>query len=435
MSKNQQIKDDVLKVAIIGAGISGLSCAHFLKSKYNVTIFEREHCPGGLIMCKRVNGNLFHTCGGHVFNSKYQDVLDWFWSIFKREDEFTKTNRNACVFLEKEPFTVPYPIENHMYLFDQSTQDAFYKDLEEIDKTKGTATKFTDYESFGDFLRWRFGKTLYDMYFKPYNEKVWRRNLTTVPMSWMEGKLPMPTTQEMRNNNANKVKEKTFVHSSFWYEKKNGSQFIANKLAEGLNIQYNTNIDNLRLEEGKWIVNGEKFDNVVFCGNIKDMVKMIDGVDLRKYIEPVKALEYHGTTTVFCEIDANPYSWIYQPSQKHESHRIICTGNFAESNNNADSIPLGRITATIEFTDAISKEDIMDNLSRIPLHPIYLDHKYNQYTYPIQDIHTRALIKEIKNILEPIGFYSTGRFADWEYYNMDVAIKASLNLCNKINKQ
>lgn len=422
------------KVAIIGAGVSGLSTAHFLKDRYVVTVFEKEDCPGGLIKCRRVNGNLFHTCGGHVFNSKRQDVLDWFWSKFTREVEFSKADRNACVFMDQEPKAVPYPIENHMYLFNEETEKSFYEDLEEIDKVKGLNAKFTDYDSFGNFLRWRFGKTLYDLYFEPYNKKVWRRDLTTVPMSWMEGKLPMPTTQEMRDNNANKVEEKVFVHATFWYEKMNGSQYIADKLAEGLNIKYNADVECLVFsdERKKWIVEGEEFDKVVFCGNIKDMAKMIEGINLSAYNEQIEALEYHGTTAVFCEIDANPYSWIYQPSRRHESHRIICTGNFAPTNNDASTTPEGRITATIEFTDAISKEDILDNLKRVPLNPMYLNHLYNQYTYPIQDANTRDMIKNLKAALAPSGFFFTGRFADWEYYNMDVAMGAAMDLCKGI---
>lgn len=424
------------RVAIIGAGISGMSTAHSLRDLYEVTVFEKEDKPGGLIKCRRVNGSLFHTCGGHVFNSKRQDVLDWFWSKFTREEEFSKADRNSCVFMDKnetslEHDNIPYPIENHMYLFDEATQKAFYEDLEEIDTVKGLNAKFTDYESFGDFLRWRFGKTLYNLYFQPYNEKVWRRDLTTVPMSWMEGKLPMPTTQEMRDNNANKIEEKAFVHSTFWYEKKDGSQYIADKLAEGLDIRYNSDIQSIKLVSGKWLVCGEEYDMVVFCGNIKDMVKMIEGVDIEAFKKPVADLEYHGTTAVFCEIDKNPYSWIYQPSRRHESHRIICTGNFSETNNNA-SVAEDRITATIEFTDMISKEDILDNLSRIPLNPKYLDHQYNKYTYPIQDANTRGMIKSLKDTLAPSNFYFTGRFADWEYYNMDVAIGAAMDLCKLI---
>lgn len=427
------------KVAVIGAGISGMSTAHFLRDRYEVTVFEKEDRPGGLIKCRRVNGNLFHTCGGHVFNSKRQDVLDWFWSKFTREEEFSKADRNSCVFMDvEEGYSIehnyiPYPIENHMYLFNEETQKAFYKDLEEIEEVKGLNAKFTDYENFGNFLRWRFGKTLYNIYFEPYNKKVWRRELSTVPMAWMEGKLPMPTTQEMRENNANKVEEKAFVHSTFWYEKMNGSQYIADKLAQELNIVYNADIKDIKKVGNKWVICNQEFDKVVFCGNIKDMVNMVDGVDLTQWKQDIDALEYHGTTAVFCEIDANPYSWVYQPSRQHESHRIICTGNFAPTNNDSLATPEGRITATIEFTDSISKENILDNLTRIPLNPKYLDHKYNQLTYPIQCQWTRNMIKQVKEALAPSGFYFTGRFADWEYYNMDVAIGAAMDLCITIN--
>ena len=420
------------KIAIIGAGVSGLSAAHFLNDKYEVTVFEKDDRPGGLIKCRRVKGSLFHTCGGHVFNSKRQDVLDWFWSKFMRDEEFSKADRNSCVFMDKgdsslEHIDIPYPIENHMYLFNETIQKSFYKDLDEIDSVKGVNAKFTDYDSFGNFLRWRFGKTLYDLYFEPYNKKVWRRDLNSVPMSWMEGKLPMPTTQEMRENNANKVEEKAFVHSTFWYEKVNGSQFLADKLAEGLDIKYNTDITSLIYHEGKWNVNGTSFDKVIFCGNIKDLVKMVDGINVNEYKDSIEKLEYHGTTAVFCEIDKNPYSWIYQPSRKHESHRIICTGNFSKTNNSED-LPDNRMTATIEFTDAISYEEIIDNLSRIPLNPKYIDHKYNKYTYPIQDANTRQLIKNFKSSLKVFGLYFTGRFADWEYYNMDVAMGAAMDM-------
>lgn len=416
-----------MKVAIIGAGISGLSVAHMLKEKHDVTLFEKENVAGGLIKCLRKNGSLFHTCGGHIFNSKRQDVLDWFWSKFERDEEFIKADRNSVVFVDKEGSEdiaeIPYPIENHMYLFDEDIQKKFIDDLVEM-----SASNIKEYDNFEDFLKGQFGQTLYELYFRPYNEKVWRRDLSQVPLSWLEGKLPMPTIAEMIFNNINHVKEKNFVHATFWYEKNGGSQYIVDKLSEGLNIKYNSEIRNLKFCEGKWSVGADVFDKIVFCGNIKEMVQMIEGVDLDDFVEDVNRLEYHGTTAVFCEIDKNPYSWIYQPSHKHESHRIICTGNFASSNN-SNLLAEDRITATIEFTDEISKKDILDNLTRIPLHPTYIDHKYNKYTYPIQDANTRTLITEIKKKLSQYGFYFTGRFADWEYYNMDVAIGAAMDMC------
>ena len=50
-----------------------------------------------------------------------------------------------------------------------------------------------------------------------------------------------------RSNNINHVKEKSFVHSTFWYENMNGSQYIADKLAEELHICYDTDIKNITL--------------------------------------------------------------------------------------------------------------------------------------------------------------------------------------------
>lgn len=418
------------RVAIVGAGISGLSAAHFLKEEYEVTVFEKENVAGGLLKCRRVNGSLFHTCGGHVFNSKKEDVLDWFWNVFSTED-FTKADRNASVFFTSESgneeVVIPYPIENHMYLFDDTVQKQFVSDMMHIAKAEHESPR-----NFEEFLRFRFGHTLYKLYFKPYNEKVWRRDLSQVPLSWLEGKLPMPTVEEIIYNNMNHVKEKTFVHSSFWYSKNDGSQYLVDRLSKDIDIKYDNEILSIKNEDGKWIVAGQVFDKVVFCGNIKSLPSLL-GTDVEPYRTEIEKLEYHGTTAVFCEIDRNPYSWIYQPSPTHESHRIICTGNFSESNN-SKNVPADRITATIEFTDEISKEDILDNLSRIPLNPKYLDHQYNKYTYPIQDPNTRKMILELKEKLMKKGFYFTGRFADWEYYNMDVAVEASMRTCRIIKE-
>ena len=63
-----------MKYAIIGGGISGLSIANLLEKDHEVTIFESDSRPGGMIKCDIINGSLFHRTGGHVFNTKRQDV-------------------------------------------------------------------------------------------------------------------------------------------------------------------------------------------------------------------------------------------------------------------------------------------------------------------------------------------------------------------------
>lgn len=413
-----------MKYVIIGAGISGLAISNILQQSGNkVVVFESESCPGGMIRCDVVEGNLFYRTGGHVFNTKRQDVLEWFWKHFDKNQEFVKADRNASISMSDGKM-IPYPIENHAYLLDDFTMKSFIGDL--INNVKNNGQKPDNFE---DFLQARFGETLYRIYFQPYNFKVWRRDLTQVPLSWLDGKLPMPTVEEIIYNNFNHIKERAFVHSSFFYPKKGGSQFIADRLAGSLNIIYNSPVEKIFKSQDKWIVNGAETDRVIYCGNIKFLPKLLNGqIDILPYEKHIEKLESHGTTSVFCEIARNNYSWVYMPSEEHESHRIICTGNFAESNNATN-----KLTGTIEFTDKISKEDILNNLSHIPFSPKYLTHNYEKYTYPIQNVATRAMIQSLKQEIEKNNLYLLGRFAEWEYYNMDVAIGTAIDLYrNKI---
>ncbi|MDE6371536.1 MAG: FAD-dependent oxidoreductase, partial [Duncaniella sp.] len=247
------------KIAVIGAGVSGLTTARLLAARADVTVYEADSRPGGLIKCDRVEGSLFHTCGGHVFNTRRPEVLDLFWSIFDRDKEFMKADRNSAVIMP-DGKEIPYPIENHAYMLDDDTLKRVIADVTAMRANTGTPGNFEE------FLRKQFGDTLYDIYFQPYNRKIWRRDLSAVPLSWLEGKLPMPTPEEIIYNNIRRVKEKAFVHSTFYYEKQNGSQHLADRLAEGADVRYDTPVTELRrMPDGRWTVNGgaDLYDRVV----------------------------------------------------------------------------------------------------------------------------------------------------------------------------
>lgn len=404
------------RFAVIGAGISGLSVARMLRDRgvSEVVVYEKESNPGGLVRCERVDGVLYHCVGGHVFNSRNRQVLDWFWSQMRHCD-FEQAVRHAVVALE-DGISVDYPIENHLYQLPAHLREAVVADLLRI-----VVTGYPDDSNFDDFLRHRFGETLYQVYFAPYNLKIWRRPLTDVPLDWLEGKLPMPSVKDILMANIGQVKEMQMVHSTFHYPRHGGSQFVADSLACGLDIRYNCHISSLCRKDGKWCINGDIADVVIFCGNVKELPLLLEGTGIE--LPGVEGLEYHGTTSVLCEVDSNPYSWIYMPSSAHSAHRIICTGNFAASNS-----PEGMSTATIEFSEKLEKEEILQQLQRIPYSPRYITHRYSPCTYPVQNAGTRSLIESAKARLEPQQIYLLGRFAEWEYYNMDAAMGAAIKL-------
>jgi protoporphyrinogen oxidase len=191
------------KIVVIGSGISGLSISRMLSDEYDVEILEKDPKFGGLIKCERIEGNLFHLVGGHVFNSLNKVVLDWFWSHFDKDKEFLCATRNAKIrFNEK---LVGYPIENYLYQLPEDQLKQIVNEL--MDKLSDKKYQATDYSNFKDFLIGNFGKELYKLYFGPYNTKIWNTDLAKVPLEWLNGKLPMPELRKVLLSNILKNEE------------------------------------------------------------------------------------------------------------------------------------------------------------------------------------------------------------------------------------
>lgn len=409
------------KLAVIGAGISGVTIARLLQDQFDVIVFERAEKAGGLVKCDRVKDVLFHRVGGHVFNSRNQQVLDWFWNHFDRDNEFIKARRNARILLNGK--IVGYPIENYLYTLPADVVSKILDDQLSLDN-KGK--KPNDYPHFAAFLQGNFGQTLYELYFKPYNTKIWNADLTQVPLDWLDGKLPMPNLKQMLMANIIREEEREMVHATFYYPKENGSQFIVDRLAEGLTIYSNSEIHSLVYEDNQWLLNNEMyFDAIVYCGDVRKLGNMLEGVSpaLHEAAEAVTNLRSNGTSNVLCETDPTDISWLYLPEPDKKAHRIIYTGNFAESNNRGTS----RQSCTVEFSGKHDYEAMVAELAKLPGNLKALDYNYEPNSYVLQQPDTRARINHLKEVGGEHQLFLLGRFAEWEYYNMDAAIEAAFN--------
>jgi protoporphyrinogen oxidase len=418
------------KLAVIGAGISGVSVAKMLNARYDVTLFEKESEIGGMIKCERVNDNLFHKVGGHVFNTKNKQVNDWFWGYFEKEKEFLSVKRKAGILFNDK--IIGYPIENYLYLLDKSTTQKIIKELLEASREKSDKS-LSEYESFESFLLEKFGKTLYELYFRPYNKKIWNVDLSKVPLEWLEGKLPMPNFNDIILSNIIREEESQMVHSTFFYAKEGGSQFIVNRLAEGLKIKKNTTIDSISFEKNNIKLNGNlEFDAVIFCGDVRKL-KVIIKADAKeeamlKALGEVENLKSNGTSNIFCETDDTDLSWLYLPSENIKPHRIIYTGNLSPSNNRGSK----RKTCVAEFSGKHAYEDMVKELKHLPGNLSPLAYNYEPNSYIIQDKYTRKHIEDLTKVLERKNLFLLGRFAEWEYYNMDKCIESAMLINNKL---
>lgn len=413
------------KVVVIGSGISGLSISRMLSDQYNVEIVEKDQKFGGLIKCERIEGNLFHRVGGHVFNSRNKVVLDWFWSHFDKDKEFISATRNAKIRMNEE--FIGYPIENYLYQLPGDQLKSIVNEL--MDKLSEKKLQTTDYANFKDFLIGNFGEELYKLYFGPYNTKIWNTDLAKVPLEWLDGKLPMPKLREVLLSNILKNEESTMVHSTFYYPRRDGSQFIVNRLSEGLSINCSYKVQSIKFERNKGLLinsDDKALHSIVYCGDVRQLSDIIHIEDdaLRLAMKNVTDLVSNGTSNVLCETDDNDISWLYLPEDKFKAHRIIYTGNFSETNNEGSN----RKTCVVEFSGKQDQSHMLAELTKLPGNLKPLAFNYEPNSYIIQHHNTRENITLLKSLLKPYGIFLLGRFAEWEYYNMDKCIEAAMQL-------
>lgn len=401
-----------------------MSVAQMLHRDHSVTLFEKNPQLGGLVRCEARKQGLYHLLGGHVFNTKTPAVAEWFWQFFERSLEFNHLTRNAKILLDESE--VGYPLENHLYQLSPEIQRQILEDLLELNISKPKP-----YRNFKEALLGTFGKTLCLKYFFPYNTKIWRTDLESIPVGWLEGKLPMPKLNEILFSNINRIQESAMVHASFFYAKSGGSQFIIDRLASGLDAKLNCEVIGLRRADEGWSLNAARdtsYDAVVFCGDIRRLGEIYPEVSKLPAYDRLRRLRTRGISNVFCECDPTDTSWLYIPGIDYAANRIIYTGAFSSSNNTGD-----QMTCVVEFIHGEQEEVMRRDIGRLPgnLRPVAMNEVADAYV--IQDETTREDVNSVRAWAQQRRLFLCGRFAEWEYYNMDKAIEAAMRCASAIN--
>lgn len=97
-------------------------------------------------------------------------------------------------------------------------------------------------------------------------------------------------------------------------------------------------------------------------------------------------------------------------------------GSYLAKLNKEDII--GRVQDGLDRTGLIRKKDIMDTVVR----------KF-RYAYVIYDLNHKRNVKSVLGYLSDIGISCCGRFAEFEYLNMDMVIEHSRRLAGELNNE
>lgn len=412
-----------MRIAILGGGLSGISLNDILFREYGIKadLYEKESRLGGLCRTDIIDNYVYDLSGGHVFNSKYQDVLDYVFNLLPKSEWEFSVRKSKINFRET---IIDYPFEFSLSKLDNEIAADCIESL----FNRNTSIKV---ESFKDILIKNFGQKIYDYYLGPYNEKIWKYSPEDMDYDWIDGKLPFPNAREILIKALNSdTRESEMSHSTYFYPKYGGIQKMVNKISESIDEHRRfSTVTKVNFIKDKVIINDEEYDLVINTIPLPELLRVMSSID-DNISSAIKDLKFNSVQSYLFSIDkTNDWSWLYNPNKNIIPHRIVYQGNF--SNQNA---PKGKSSITVEITkpELYSEEEILNNISETLGLTDPIAKNFTKYAYVVFDKKRKDNIALIKEYFKQNNIFLHGRFAEWEYPNMDICIKKSINLAKNI---
>src|SRR4051794_25567482 len=247
---------------VIGGGPAGLTAGYYLAKRGEpVLIVEAEDQLGGIAKTVERDGYRFDL-GGHRFFTKAREVERMWHEVL--DDEFLLRPRMSRIYWNGK--FLDYPLNGTDVI----------KKLGPVELTRATASYLRatlkrkgGEETLEEWVSNRFGKRLFDLFFKSYNEKVWGVPASEIRSEWAAQRIKglsffSAAKAAFFGNKGNKVKS---LIDRFHYPRYGPGQMweAMTRAIEkaGGEVRLNTHVDRVRIEDGRVTgvrAGGEWFD-------------------------------------------------------------------------------------------------------------------------------------------------------------------------------
>lgn len=436
-----------MKVIIIGAGPAGLSCAHALSKKgIETEIFESSQFVGGMSRSFDLWGQRVDL-GPHRFFSKEKKINQFFTEVL--QGEYTTVNRLTRIYYKKRFFQYPLKFTNVLFNLNPFTIIRILWDylIQRINPIKDPST-------FEAWVTNRFGKKLYEIFFKSYSEKLWGIPCSKIDADWAAQRIKTlslvgAVISAIKGNAGNK--HKTLV-DEFSYPKF-GTGLLYEKCAEaveqnGGTIHVNTPVKRVLLDEsnkayGIELVNGNK-SNADFVISTMPLTSLIKGLDQvpSEIKKAASQLYFRNTILVYLEIDAIDLfedNWIYvhSPDVRHgriTNFRNWCPTLYGDKQTSIICLEFWAFeqdeiwNMNDEHLSKIAKDEI-NTLGLIPSDSNILNSKVIKIPkcYPVYETGYQEPLKKLENFIDQVeNLIPIGRYGAFKYNNQDHSILMGL---------
>jgi protoporphyrinogen oxidase len=430
-----------VKTAILGGGLSGLTLARLLQEQgEEVVVLEAEMGYGGLCQSKTDQGFTFDTGGSHIIFSRDGEVLAFMRRMIVGNEQ--RNNRTTKIFYKQQ--FVKYPFENG--LSDLPQEDRFFcinefiKTLIAVEKGEIPAPV-----NFREWIYYTFGNGIAECYMIPYNEKIWKYPTDKMSLHWVDGRIPRPPVEDIIKS-AIGIETEGYTHQAvFSYPLDGGIKALVRAIARPIEpcIKTGFRVTSITKSGGIWqISNGDEriqADQCICTMPVQHLMSSLDGVP-REVKNAADALKYNSLVCVNIGINGSVpgISWLYVPDPAvGRTNRISFPSGYSRhSAPDGCSAILAEITHqpgddVADMTDDELISEVVDMLQSMQI--LHKDQivcssvERQPYAYVVYDLGYQKNIAIVKEYCKEIGIPLVGRFAQFEYLNMDGCIRSVMD--------
>jgi len=159
-------ENESIGMAILGAGPAGLTAAYVLaRRKHPGAVFEADGSVGGIAKTIEFNGYRFDL-GGHRFFTKIEPIQR-LWEEMLRDDFLTRP-RLSRIYYKGKYFSYPITAKDVV-----GRLGLFESTLCALSYLWASRRRKTEAETFEEWVTSKFGRRLYDAFFRSYTQKLW----------------------------------------------------------------------------------------------------------------------------------------------------------------------------------------------------------------------------------------------------------------------
>lgn len=427
---------------IIGAGLSGLSCAYHLKKDY--TLYEKESKPGGMASSEVVKSFVFDKTGHLLhFQTKYVKEL---LSALSNGSGLIRHRRSSWVFSKKTYTRYPFQVNTYRL------PPAIIRDcLLKMAEAQMGSDKKERPSNLRDWVLVHFGEGVARYFMFPYNLKLWKVPLHTLDIDWTEKFIPKASLEQAIAGAVSDCKRTFGYNKVFYYPQEGGIQSITDELLKHIRgrIFLKKEVVGISLKEKRVdFRDGEslRFKILVTTIPLPELADIIE--DLPSVLKnKLRRLLYISIFNLNLGIDRPNISdkhWVYFPEKDYIFHRV---GFFSNISRNA--APEGTSSLYVEVSHPgpkpprhnkpCLKKRIIQDLKKAGIlgdkDKIIAEKSYGiKYAYPIHDKKRKHIVDQARDLLKNYGIYSIGRYGSWRYMTMEECILEGNRTAEVINR-